>query len=298
MKSNRLSVSIFLFIVVFFLFSCEDPITLKSDFESPQLVVDAWINNEAEPQIITLTQSQDYFDNRLPTPIDDAEVMVKNVTNGLTYTFIHTEEGKYLWNINGTETLGNINDEFELNITYNNNNYLANTSINRVPPIDSISIYFENEPPGGEKGLYAQVYARDFVGIGDTYWIRSSRNDTLNNKPQEISIAYDATFDAGTGTDGIYFIFPLRFSINAIADDGGRKSLMSGDKIDVEIQSISNDAFQFLQIVQEQTTNGDNTIFALPVANAVSNITNASTNKRALGFFNVAAVSRASKVVD
>jgi len=30
----------------FFLFTCEDPVTLDSRFEAPELVVEAWINNQ------------------------------------------------------------------------------------------------------------------------------------------------------------------------------------------------------------------------------------------------------------
>ena len=120
--------------------------------------------------------------------------------------------------------------------------------------------------------MFAELYARDLPGKGDTYWVKSYRNDTLLNRPQELNIIYDATFDAGTDIDGTTFIRPLRFGINAVDDDGLPRFLESGDKVRSEIHSISNQAFTFLQIVQEQTTNGDNGIFALPIANSRGNI--------------------------
>lgn len=53
-----------------------------------------------------------------------------------------------------------------------------------------------------------------------------------------------------------------------------------------------------MQTVQEQATNGDNSIFALPVANARSNISLAGNpDERILGFFNVASVAAAEKTV-
>ena len=90
----------------------------------------------------------------------------------------------------------------------------------------------------------------------------------------------------------------MRFAINANDEDGFQRPLTIGEKVSVEIHSISNEAFQFLQIVQEQTNNGDNGIFTLPIANAKSNIIKEDTNERALGFFNVAATSRLSKIVE
>lgn len=267
--------------------SCEDAITVDNGFEASQLVVDAWINNEPGAQTIQLTLSQDYFDNRLPDGIENATV---NVTNGNTVTtFEHTTDGKYVWTPSTGSTIGDVGDEFTLEIMIDGQRITSTTTLAPVPEVDSISIYFETEG-FGDDGYFAEMYATDLVGQGNTYWVKSYRNDTLLNRPQELNIIYDATFDAGTDIDGVTFIRPLRFAVNALDDDGIPRDLMPGDRVKSEIYSISNEAFRFLQIVQEQTTNGDNSIFALPVANARGNVFDAD-GKRVLGMFNVAAVS-------
>ena len=276
--------------------SCEDPVQLDSEFEQPQLVVDAWLTNESTLQTITLTESQDYFQNGLPTPVTNATVTVAN--GAAVYEFDNNGDGTYTWMPSAGETLGSVGNDYSLSVTADGTSYTASTAMYRVPTIDSISVYFEDEAFGGEEGLYAELYARDLPGKGDTYWVKSYRNDTLLNRPQELNIIYDAVFDAGNDIDGIYFIRPLRFAINALDDEGFPRPLQSGDKVTSEIHSISNEAFTFMQTVFEQTTNGDNTIFALPVANARSNVTNVATGERALGFFNVAAVSTLSKIVE
>ncbi len=270
--------------------SCEDVITVDNGFETSQLVVDAWITNEGGQQTIQLTESQDYFDNRLPTGITDAEVTVTNGTN--TYEFTHDVDGIYVWSPTMGNTLGSIGDEFTLTINKDDKIITSTTTLNPVPEIDSISIYFETDAFGADDGYFAELYARDLPGKGNTYWVKSYRNDTLLNRPQELNIIYDATFDAGTDIDGTTFIRPLRFAINATDDSGLPRDLNPGDRVRCEIYSISNEAFRFLQIVQEQTTNGDNSIFALPVANSRGNIFDQNGN-RVLGIFNVAAVSRA-----
>lgn len=278
------------------LMSCEDPIDVDTGFENGEIVVDAWINNESTPQTIKLLLSQDYFDNRLPTPITDGTVTISST--GADYIFAHQGEGAYTWTPTAGETLGSVGDTFQLTVAAGGLSYTASTTIYDAPEIDSISIYLEDEAFGADEGLFAEVYARDLPGQGDTYWVKAYRNDTLLNKPQEINIVYDATFDAGSDIDGTYFIRPLRFAINALDDDGLPRALNVGDKVGVEIHSISNAGFRFMQTVQEQTTNGDNGIFALPVANALGNITNTADGRRALGFFNIATVTSRERVVE
>jgi len=221
-----------------------------------------------------------------------------NVTStSNTYNFEHIGNGKYSWTPASGGNIGNIGETFILTVDYKGEQITSSTILYPTPEIDSISIFFEDEAFGGDDGLFAELYARDLPGKGNTYWVKSFRNDTLLNKPQELNIIYDATFDAGTDIDGSTFIRPLRFAINALDEDGLPRNLEIGDKVGCEIHSISNDAFRFLQIVQEQTTNGDNSIFALPVANSRGNVYN-SQGDRVLGVFNVAAISRMEKIVE
>jgi len=276
--------------------ACEDEITVDSGFETPQLVVDAWITNEPVAQTIVLTQSQNYFDNRLPDPVLGATVEVVGADD--TYAFVDQGNGDYVWTPGGDqEQIGTIGEQFVLNISTNDISASSTTALNRVPPIDSIRIFEEDDAFGSDEGIFAELYVTDLPGQGDTYWARSYRNDTLLNKPQEINIIYDATFDSGTDIDGTTFIRPLRFAINAVDDDGFPRALNIGDRVGTELYSISNEAFQYLQIVQEQTTNGDNSIFALPVANSRGNIRD-QNGKLVLGVFNVAAVSRLEVMVE
>ena len=276
--------------------SCEDPIDVDNGFEAPTMVVDGWINTRNEAQTIRLTWSQDYFDAGEPDGIADAQVVVRNGNRILQ--FEHTADGAYVWTPNGDETIGSTGDIIDLGIEHNGELFVSQTAIRRVPAVDSIAMVFEEESLGIEEGYYGELYARDFVGEGDSYWIRAWKNDTLLNKPQELAIVWDATFDPGSGLDGVAFIRPLRLSINPLSDDAGFSPYQPGDHAYVEVHSISNEAFFFLQIAQEQMTNGDNTIFSLPIANARSNIINAETNEPVLGFFNVANISSAERWVE
>ena len=211
--------------------------------------------------------------------------------------------GDYTWIPGAGESLGDVGDEFTLNIDVDNTSYQSMARMNRVPPIDSITQEFREKEVGFAEGIYAQLYVTDFDGRNDSYWARCWKNDTLLNKPQEMIIVYDATFDPGNSLDGVAWIPPLREAINPLADsdedeDGFQVVYEPGDRIYCEVFSISNEAFRFLQIAQEQMSNGDNSIFALPIANTDSNVINLSTGEPVLGFFNVGAMSSANKIIE
>lgn len=285
------------------LFNCEDPVDLDSRFVGPELVVDAFLNNVSEPQVIVLTESQDYYDNRLPDPVEDAQVIVCQTVDQLPtancFVFAYEGEGRYVWEPTADgETLGEVGTEFGLAIQRGDDSYVAVTTMNRTAIIDSLSFQFEEESLGLDEGTYAQIYARDRVGQGDAYFIRSTINDTLLIRPAELTLAFDATFSPGTNTDGVAFIFPIRFSINKTDDDGRQIPLVAGDNVAVEIISLSEEAYLFLRIVQEQVNNGQSGLFDLPVANSPSNIFNAESGDRALGFFNVGAVVRVEETLE
>lgn len=282
--------------------NCEDPVTLDSRFEGPELVVDAWLNNISEPQTVILTESQDYYANRLPTPVTDAQVAVCETIDQMPTTncfvFVHQGEGRYVWEpTTAGETLGEVGMEFGLGIQRGDKQYAGVTTMNRTAQIDSISFQFEEEALGLEEGLYAQIYARDPVGQGDAYLIRSTINDTLLLRPAEQNIAYDATFSPGTNTDGITFIFPIRFNINKTDEDGAPIPLVEGEKVAVEILSLSQEAYLFMRIVNEQTNNGQSGLFDLPVANSPGNVVEVESGETILGFFNMAASARAERIV-
>ncbi len=281
----------------FLLLNCEDPIDVESGFTTPQLVVEAWLTNESENQTISLTLTQDFYDNRLPTGLEDATVIVCRTDDQACFPFVHQDSGRYVWTPQPGEVLGEIGDEFALAIERGDDRYVSLTSMNRVPAIDSISFQFEEEALGLDEGLYAQLYARDFPGQGDTYLIRTTWNDTLNQRPQELNLVYDATFDAGSDADGFTFIFPIRFRINRLDDDGSPVPLETGDNVKVDIWSISLPAFAFLSIAAEQIQNGDSGIFGVPVANSPGNIVKIDSEERVLGIFNVAAVSSAERTL-
>lgn len=281
--------------------ACEDVINIDIAESEPTLVVDGWLTNQPGEQRIRLTQTQSYLINSFNPTVTGATVRVTD-SEGTVFEFADQGEGNYVWEPTAGEVLGQIGRSYLLQIETDGEQYEARTAINRVPEPDSISIELREAELGQPEGLYAQYYARDLPGTGDCYWIRTYKNGTFLNKAEELIIAYDASFSAGASTDGITFIRPLREGVNPIPDeeesDNDVPPYATGDEIRVDLYSITEDAFFYMQQVQIQTVNGG--LFAVPAANIRGNVfpTDPSNTKEVQGWFGASAVSTISIVVE
>ncbi|MDX1479884.1 MAG: DUF4249 domain-containing protein [Saprospiraceae bacterium] len=282
---------------------CTDVIPVVTEPVAPRLVVDAWINNLDTTQTIRLTRSQPYFDATPAAGVSGAQITVVN-ENGLQMVFGDQGDGTYIWESDG-QSIGDIGTSYILSIELDGRTYGATSQLRRVPPIDSIHTEFREAELGFPEGIYAELFARDFAGRGDTYWIKTWKNGEYLNKGFEINIAYDAGFDPGAQVDGVVFIPPIRELINRVPDPGSDAPdnfdvppYAIGDSIYVEIHSITPEAFAFMEIARDQINNGANTIFAIPLANPQGNVFDVETGEQLLGFFCVSAVSRQGKVIE
>lgn len=277
------------------IFSCEDVVTIAIKDGVNQLVVDAWLTDENIEQKIRLSVSQPYFDNSKPKPALGAIVIVYN-QDSIAHVFTDkNNSGVYVYTPKKNGYL-KLNETTALYIKFENEEYYSLSSLKRVPKIDSLAYEVTSLPitptDGNPKdGFTAEFYANDIKGLGDTYLIRSFRNDTLRFLPSQMSLAYDAGFSPGSNTDGLMFILPIRKSIN-------QGLFRDKDKVKVELFSIPREAyFYLLQIVQESNNGG---IFATPLSNIPTNIItlNTKSTKKALGAFFVSKVSRFETVID
>lgn len=277
------------------LFSCEEVIDLDVKDGVNQLVVDAWLTDEDKEQSVKLTISQPYFEDSAPKPALGAEVIVYNQDSTAHVFTDANNDGVYTYKPKAGKFLKE-NEQVALAVKYENEQYYSISKLKRVPKIDSIGYEVFNfpitPPNGGPKdGFLAQFYANDPVGEGDTYLIRSYKNDTLRFKPTDITLAYDAGFSPGSKSDGLMFILPIRQSLN--------QTLFSDkDKLKVELFSIPTEAYYYLLQLRQESSNGG--IFATPLSNIPTNIfnLNSKSTKKALGAFIVSKVSAFETVID
>lgn len=282
---------------LFTLCSCEDVIQLDLKDGVEQLVVDAWLTNNAEEQVIKLTFSQPYFDNSTPKAVLGAKVIVFD-EDSTAYRFVDkSNTGVYTFMPqNKNQQFNQLNKSYALYINYNGHEFYSLSKLYPVPKIDSLTYEFFEFPVKindtiPQKGFIAQFYANDIVGQQNTYWIRFKKNSVLNIKPSLISISYDGGFSPNAESDGLPFIPPIRQSIN----DG---LYQHGDSVEVDLYSITPEAFYFLFQVRQESSNAG--IFATPPANIPTNIfnLNPTSTEKAIGFFSISSISTFKSKID
>ena len=284
--------------------SCETEITPALDTFEPIITIDAWLTSMPGEQTIYINQTAAYFDESGYPTVSGAQVsVVDNIGN--TFVFEETESGTYVWGSDTTETsFVQTNKVFQLEIIYDGVVYTASSEARRSPEIDSIVVEKREEELGLPEGYYAQFYARDFSGSGDTYWIKAFKNGQYLNKPSEINIAYDAAFSAGGNFDGSVFISPIREGINPYDEDENEDIISPytpGDSIRVEVWSVTEDAFYFLADIAELTNRegGIGALFASPIYNTKSNFrVDGEFSEAVTGYFSTSVVNSLETVVE
>lgn len=280
-----------LLLLIFPFFACEDVIDVDLDQGKSQLVVDGFLTNDSSLQIIHLSLSNDFFSNTSPPPVTNAEVQVVG-PKGEKYAFIGNDKGDYIYDPASNGSLNQSGGKYRLELVYEGETYTATSVLEPVPPIDSMTVAFEEEEIGQEEGYYTQFFARDFPGRKDFYWIRAFRNgkpiDPEN--PAELILSEDASF-GGEGADGFPFILPIRAAITNEEDP-----FELGDTSTVELLSMNEDAYLFLQQVALQADNAG--LFSTPPANVRPTIRDAfgQPQEKVLGVFSISAISKSSIV--
>ncbi|MCX6148633.1 MAG: DUF4249 domain-containing protein [Candidatus Kapabacteria bacterium] len=285
-----MNIKILILIISAFIFnSCEDKIDVSLDAGVSQLVVDAFVNNLPQKQNIKLTMSNPYFDNSKANSALGAIVKLRD-DNGNTFIFAEESNGNYSYTPNPADSFCALGRNYELSITYKGEEFYSNSKVNRVPNIDSIKVRSDPSPFSNTERLRAEFYSKDFkntIDNFDFYWVKSSRNDSINTLKNS-DIIQDGAF-SGDGADGLPFIQPMRQTINK----SDRTPYFENDTISMQLISINSDTYSFLLEVFKQTTNGG--LFATPPANVRTNILNRNTKSITIpeGWFCVSQVKQA-----
>ncbi len=280
---------LFAILTIFTLTSCEDVVQIKLDEGTPMITIDGFVNDLRTNQTIRLTYTDNYFSQKPNDPISGATVQIKDVTSGQLYNFADNSNGDYILSLTPSDTIGKIGHKYELSVTHQGNIYSATSTMYRTTKVDTIVVEYNAAGAFGTK----EGYDAFFLGIDpkgdvpDFYWIKSYRNGVFYNKGLNINTAWDGA--NGSGADGLFFTPPIA---RGILPRGER--LDKFDMLKVEIHSISQQAYDFLNQVQTQTTNSG--LFATTPENVKTNITTTSSTK-VVGWFNMAAVNTKQVII-
>ncbi len=283
--------NIVLLIIAVALFTgCEKVVIVKLDEGTSQLAVDAFLSNKPGPQKIRLTMTSGYFNNA-PSPAATGALVKVTDNEGRIFNFTDVNNtGDYTWTPNVGDTLVRYFNSYTLSVMYAGEEFQAGSVAFPAPPVDSLSYTTKQEAGSGgtttgEQGYFASFYANDIAGMTNFYWIKAYKNNVFYSNPVNMNLSQDGAF-AGGGVDGFLFILPIREAITP-----GDKPLVIGDSVSVDIYAVTPETYFYLNEVVQQTTNGG--LFATPPANVGCNIKNVNPNSltKAVGWFNIGAVS-------
>jgi len=279
--------------------SCTNVIKVDVPSGSTLVVVDAFIDNSSQPQKVRLTTTADYFSNTATPPLLGATVTLNDLSNSKTYIFTPDGNGNYIYTPVLNDSMAQVHHKYQLNISYNGNNYIALSTLNRTTPVLAILFRGSRFDPYGTKPpsdttnprkFYPFVFAVDSSGpVEDYYWLKSYKNGAFYNQPNQLNAFPEAGFD---NTDGDTLLSPVAF--NGLTN--GDNPIYRYDIFRADIYSINKDTYSYLTQLQTQLTNAQNGLFAVTPQNVKTNIQQTAGTQKAIGWFNIGAISSKSQI--
>lgn len=262
MKSS-LSKKIIVIFTCLLAISCEDVIQIDTPIMPPKLVIEASINwlkgTTGNFQAIKLSLSAPYFDTQIP-PANNAEITVTDSRNN---TFVFTENkdtGIYMAN----NFIPKINEEYTLNITYQNETYIGTEVLKPVPSITRVEQENNKGFSGEETELKA--YYTDPENEENFYFF-----EFVNDKNSLIDLEiYDDEFTNGNEIFG-YF---------------SKEDLNPGDEIIIKNYGVSKRFYEFIFLLLQQKSDENGSPFETQPTSIRGNCINITNpNNYPFGYF-------------
>ena len=260
--------------------SCQDVVDVDLETTKERLVIEAlirWENGtQGNEQIVKLSKTASFYNNQI-VPVDNANIVVKNLDTQQEFDFLLIENGIY----QTTNFVPVTNTNYELEVSYNGEIYKATSILFAAPTIDditqSIDGGFSLEDPE------VNVIFQDFQNQEDFYRMvfkldRPSENEEIEN---------------------FNFIFNDSFQENnSISIFYENEDFLPEDIITSSIYKISEQFFDYLDKLELQADSGIGP-FASPPINVKGNIINVSLEENyPYGFFSLNQIDKAVYVFE
>ena len=260
--------------------ACEEVVVIDLPNKQEFIVVEGWITNLLQHQTIRITQSSGFLSSDTLRPIANGRVEVFS-TGNLRHNFFYIGKGLYQ-----SEHIfqGESQDTYLLRITINDSvmlfsqrevmNKPTEIFVTRTQSFEDI-----NEITGElETFFFPKVFAIDSPGHKNFYQWRLYRNGMLYDEPNPIIIESDRFFDGN--------LIPNTF------DDF---FYSKGDTAVVELISISQAAFNFLQLIENQINTFGTSAVSTP--SQIEGNIQSTHSTHVLGFFGTYAISRDTLII-
>lgn len=232
---NNISCVMLSAICILLMASCEKDLDLKYHDIDPLTVIEAELTPDGIRVALKLTTPMDEPMDR--TLLTDAEVILTDLTSGVTYDLATDKEGYYT-----NPTSGIIGHQYKLTVSRNGEVYEAETEM--YPSTEILSAEFNwINMPYDQVAVFQAQYVEDPSQDGDCYWIKLFRNGEI----YEWQEADDRSAAGGIGT---FFTMTSRKNTGEEEDD---EVLYDGDVMTVEICRISREMHNYLEALKNES---------------------------------------------
>jgi hypothetical protein len=250
--------------------ACEKVIEVDLNSSTPQVVIEANLVAGTHVFNVSITETGDYFKSTIPTPINNAVVMLQE-ENGEKLAIPFISNGQYGKTIVATE-----GKNYTLTVTIGEKTYTSQSYLPPVVQLDALSLELAPfQGLGSKKDSTYNVYINfsDPAAEGNNYRLVMTVNDTIVPLSEEVVVFNDKNIN---GND-----------VNANASF---KTFKKGDQISIEMRSIDAKVYDFYFTLSNIII--DNGGFSAAPANPNTNFTGG-----ALGAFIAYSSSSAAIVI-
>jgi hypothetical protein len=254
--------------------SCTAPIELKTSDSEPVIVIYGTLTEFMTQQIIQLSSSSPYFEEKSNQPVSDAVIVIESSDN---QTFrleeIAAIKGTYQ-TIETMSAIPGVTYRLKVSVDFNQDGIVETyEAVTTMPPpfhMDSIGIKTQNIM--GYTHYALNMYAQEEPSV-DFYLARYILNDTL----MEYQISNFLVFtDDGINDqylDGMTLMYFDDKTNNFMGNNETFTYVQSGDKITLCVSRIEKGYHDFIQQCQKEKR-GENPFFGGPASNIATNISN------------------------
>lgn len=269
-------------LMLLIILGCQDTIQIDLPTNENLLVVQGWVTNELKNHEVVLTRTQGFNDQSGPSIVNGARVTVFD-NQGDPIPYRQEEDGVY----RSTAAFeGLIDAIYKIEVILQGGDTIDSPPVlmPRLVTIDSVAFKSDEELSNENPNLLETInfpvtFAQDPSDIRNYYRWKISRNDTLFNGPNDLELLDDSAINGN--------FFPNEFRSFRFE---------FGDTLQIEMQSITEEAFDFLSLLKNQTTLLGTASGTLP-ATISGNLRNQTNeNEIVLGFFGCVATSSAELI--
>lgn len=253
--------------------SCDDKIDLDLNTSNPYLNVDADIDNLVSTRdTVRVSTTVGYLNQGKLPPVKGAFVVLSG-SEGTLDTLEEVKDGAYVVNQGWA---GQPGQTYTLAIKLTDGTqFQAAAKMPRVQILDSVTARYKRDEFPYKDGYYIGIWYTENPGKGDYTLFELTKNDTLQNLPQNLFVIIDDL------SDGVRVQGPIL----------NNDPYKTGDTASVRVCNLTEDAYYFYNELQVQLNNGG--LFSQPPANVRTNIVNVTpgSEMKTTGYFLVRAKS-------